>query len=109
MSSLPLFWGQVMTETGVMSSPNSPSSHSGASGSRSWSQLLRSVSLRIAATVAECHRASRTMMQLRLAPDRYLPDSGEAPDDYAEFLFRTYGPLTREPSARQRAAGRSLR
>ena len=49
------------------------------------------------------------MMQLRLAPDRYLPDSGEAPDDYAEFLFRTSGPLTREPSARKRAAGRSLR
>ena len=49
------------------------------------------------------------MMQRRLAPDRYLPDSGQAPDDYAEFLFRTSGPLAHEPTARQRAAGRSLR
>jgi hypothetical protein len=48
------------------------------------------------------------MMQLRLAPDRYVPDPGQAPDDYAEFLFRTSGPLRHEPTARQRAAGRSL-
>jgi len=67
------------------------------------------MSLTIAAAVAECHRANRIMMQRRLAPDRYLPDSGQAPDDYAEFLFRTSGPLRHEPSARQRAAGRSLR
>ncbi len=80
-----------------------------SSGRRGWSQRLRSVSLSIAAAVAECHRASRMMMQLRLAPDRYLPDSGQAPDNYAEFLFRTSGPLRHEPSARQRAAGRSLR
>jgi hypothetical protein len=50
------------------------------------------------------------MSQLRMAPDRFLPDSGQAPDDYAEFLFRTSGSLVREPSARQRlAAGRSHR
>lgn len=104
MSSLPLFWSREMTETEVMSStdPRSP-------GRRGWSQRLRSVSLSIAAAVAECHRATRMMMQLRLAPDRYLPDSGQAPDNYAEFLFRTSGPLRHEPSARQRAAGRSLR
>ena len=64
------------------------------------------MSLAIAAVVAECNRATRTMTQLRFAPDRYLPDSGQAPDDYAEFLFRTSGPLRHEPSARQRAAGR---
>ena len=90
-----------MPETGDMSSTNSRST-----GRRSWSQLLRSVSLTIAAAVAECNRATRTMMQLRFAPDRYLPDSGQAPDDYAEFLFRTSGPLRHEPSARQRAAVR---
>jgi hypothetical protein len=68
------------------------------------------VSLTIAAAVAECHRANRTMMQRRLAPDRYVPDPGRAPDDYAEFLFRTSGSLVHEPSARQRlAAGRSHR
>jgi hypothetical protein len=50
------------------------------------------------------------MSQLRLAPDRFLPDAGEAPDDYAEFLFRTSGALVHEPSAKQRrAAGRSHR
>ena len=49
------------------------------------------------------------MMRLSQAPDRYLPDSGHPPDDYAEFLFRTSGTLRHEPSARQRAAGRSLR
>jgi hypothetical protein len=46
------------------------------------------------------------MTQLNSAPDRYLPDSGQAPDDYAEFLFRTSGPLAHEPSARQRLAAR---
>ena len=49
------------------------------------------------------------MMRLSQAPDRYLPDSGRAPDDFAEFLFRTSGTLRHEPTARQRASGRSLR
>lgn len=50
------------------------------------------------------------MMELRLAPDRYVPDPAQAPDDYAEFLFRTSGSLAHEPSARQRlAAGRGRR
>jgi len=114
MTSLPLFGRARVSETGVMSSENSRSTGSVSTGSvssgrRSWPQLLRSVSLSIAAAVAECHRATRTMTQLRLAPDRYLPDSAQAPDDYAEFLFRTSGPLRHEPTARQRAAGRSLR
>ncbi len=87
-----------------MSSENSRST-----GHSSWPQLFRSVTLSIAAAVAECHRATRTMTQLRLAPDRYLPDSGQAPDEYAEFLFRTSGPLRHEPTAKQRAAGRTLR
>ena len=109
MASLPLFGYPRMTETEGMSSTNSRSTASVSSGGRSCWQVLRSVSLTIAAAVAECHRANRTMMQRRLAPDRYLPDSGQAPDDYAEFLFRTSGPLAHEPTARQRAAGRSLR
>jgi hypothetical protein len=49
------------------------------------------------------------MTQVRLAPDRYMADSSGAPGDYAEFLFRTSGPLRHEPTARQRTAGRSLR
>ena len=114
MTSLPLFGLARTFETEVMSSENSRPTGSISTGSlspgrRSWPQLLRSVSHSIAAAVAECHRATGTMMQLRLAPDRYMPNSAQAPDDYAEFLFRTSGPLRHEPSARQRAAGRSLR
>jgi hypothetical protein len=80
-----------------------------SSGHSNWPNKLRSVSLRIGAVVAECNQATSRMMELRYAPDRFLPDSGQAPDDYTEFLFRTSGPLRHEPSARQRAAGRSLR
>jgi hypothetical protein len=70
--------------------------------------VLRSAADTIASVVSECNHATRVMTQLSQAPDRYLPESGQAPDDYAEFLFRTSGPLVHEPSARQRlAAGRS--
>jgi hypothetical protein len=84
-----------------MSSTKSLSPHH-----RNWSQLLRSAALTIASVVSECNNATRVMTQLNSAPDRYLPDSGQAPDDYAEFLFRTSGPLAHEPSARQRLAAR---
>jgi hypothetical protein len=94
-----------MAKTGVMSSTESLSAHH-----RNWSQMVRSAAHTITSVVAECNQATRTMSQLRQAPDRYLPDSGQAPDDYQEFLFRTSGPLAHEPSARQRlAAGRSHR
>jgi hypothetical protein len=36
----------------------------------------------------------------------YLTKGDKAPDDYAEFLFRTSGTLMREPDARRRALGR---
>ena len=64
----------------------------------------------VAATLAECNRAQRRMAELQLSPDRFMIDGGaQPPDTYAEFLFRTSGPLRHEPTARQRAAGRSLR
>ncbi|MGH3070432.1 MAG: hypothetical protein ACRDND_08410 [Streptosporangiaceae bacterium] len=88
-----------------MSSTKSLSAHH-----RNWSRVLRSAARTITSVVTECNQATRTMSQLRLAPDRYLPDSGQAPDDYAEFMFRTSGPLAHEPSARRRlAAGRGHR
>ncbi len=94
-----------MAKTGVMSSTESFSVHH-----RNWSQMVRSAAHTITAVVTECNQATRTMTQLRMAPDRFLPDSGQAPDDYAEFLFRTSGSLVHEPSARQRlAASRSHR
>src|SRR6202035_4874117 len=108
MTSLPLLGRARLSETGCMSSANTPSTGSISSGRRSWPQLLRSAALSIAAVIAECHRAAGTMMRLSQAPARYVPDSGQAPDDYAEFLFRTSGTLRHEPTAWQRAAGRSL-
>lgn len=94
-----------MAKTGVMSSTESFSVHH-----RNWSQMVRTAAHTITSVVTECNQATRTMSQLRMAPDRFLPDSGQAPDDYAEFLFRTSGSLVHEPSARQRlAAGRSHR
>ena len=39
-------------------------------------------------------------------PDSYLTDRDQAPDTYAEFLFRTSGGLLHEPASAQRAHGR---
>jgi hypothetical protein len=54
------------------------------------------------------HEAQRRMFVARTAMDRYMVHPDAAPDTYAEFLARTSGALTREPSARarqQRAGG----
>lgn len=56
--------------------------------------------------IDDCRYAQRRMTQLRYAPDRFLPQPGQVPDTYAEFLFRTSGPLAHERSARARANGR---
>ena len=60
----------------------------------------------IAGIFAECNYARRRVTILRTAPDVYLTKGDKAPDDYAEFLFRTSGTLMREPDARRRALGR---
>jgi hypothetical protein len=60
---------------------------------------------RVAAIVAECNYAQRRLTILKLAPDAHLTAGDNAPDDYAEFLFRTSGTLLREPDARHRAHG----
>jgi hypothetical protein len=56
--------------------------------------------------VAECNYAQRRMLVLRTNPDAYRPGRGQAPDDYAEFLFRTSSALLHEPTAAGRARGR---
>jgi hypothetical protein len=61
---------------------------------------------RIADVIAECNYAQRRVAALRTTPDRYLAHGDEAPDNYAEFLFRTSGPLLHEPPATRRASGR---
>jgi hypothetical protein len=66
---------------------------------RAASRLAR----RLAAVIAECHYAQQRILALRVAPDSYLSDAAAAPDTYQDFLFRTSGPLLREPPARARA------
>jgi hypothetical protein len=66
---------------------------------------LTTLARRVAGIVAECNYAQRRVTTLRTAPDVYLAKGDKAPDDYAEFLFRTSGTLLREPDARRRALG----
>lgn len=63
---------------------------------------------RIHQIITECNDAQRLLTTRRLAYDLVLPEPDEAPATYAEFRLRTSGPLWREPSARQRMAGRSV-
>ena len=69
-------------------------------------QVLRRWAQAVAAVLAECHDAQARMLQLRMNPDRYVIGGGQAPDTYAEFLFRTSGWLRHEPSADKRFAAR---
>ena len=63
---------------------------------------------RVAGFVAECNYAQRRMQSLRTSPDVYLEDPDHAPDDYAEFLFRTSSALLHEPAAAGRAHGQPV-
>jgi hypothetical protein len=67
---------------------------------------LRALARRVGGFFAECNYAQRRLTVLNMAPDAYVTTGDEAPDDYAEFLFRTSGMLLREPDARHRAHGR---
>jgi hypothetical protein len=71
--------------------------------------VLRAISRRVAAVIAECNYAQRRVAILRLSPDRYALRSNNAPDTYQEFLFRTSGPLAREFSAAERTLGHAIR
>ena len=66
---------------------------------------ITTLARRIAGFFAECNYAQRRLTILNMAPDAYVTAGNEAPDDYAEFLFRTSGALLREPDARHRAHG----
>jgi hypothetical protein len=63
---------------------------------------------RVAGLVDECNYAQRLAFTLRTAPDVYLADRDKAPDDYAEFLFRTSSALLHEPGAAGRGHGRPV-
>jgi len=66
---------------------------------------ITTLARRIAGFFAECNYAQSRVTILRTAQDLYLTKGDKAPDDYAEFLFRTSGTLLREPDARHRAHG----
>ena len=53
----------------------------------------------------ECNYAQRLAFTLRTAPDVYLADRDKAPDEYAEFLFRTSSALLHQPGAAGRVPG----
>jgi hypothetical protein len=60
---------------------------------------------RVVHVVAECNYAQRRALALRTTPDAYLADADKAPDDYAEFLFRSSSALLHEPAAARRVPG----
>jgi hypothetical protein len=74
-----------------------------------WTSRLRRLARKITAAVAECNDATRLMTELNTAPDHYVFRPRTLPDTYAEFLYRTSGPLVREPSASERAKARAHR
>ena len=63
---------------------------------------------RVARVVAECNYAQRRALALRTTPDALLADRDKAPDEYAEFLFRTSSTLLHEPAAAGRAHGQPV-
>ena len=70
-----------------------------------WTSALTRFVRRVAGIVAECNYAQRRAFSLRTAPDAYLTDPDQVPEDYAEFLFRTSSVMLREPAAAGRAHG----
>jgi hypothetical protein len=71
--------------------------------------VLRTLGLRFRDVMAEFNYAQRRAIMLQVNPDSYEYDPANVPDTYEAFLFRTTGPLTREPSAAQRSHGRLVR
>jgi hypothetical protein len=61
---------------------------------------LARIGRRIADVLAECDYAQRRWLTVMTTPDSFPTSSGDqAPDDYAEFLFRSSGSLRHEPVA----------
>ncbi len=63
---------------------------------------------RLARLLAENRRAQRRALALRASTDRHLPEPDQPPAHYPEFLYRTSGPLLREPAAAARARGQQV-
>jgi hypothetical protein len=59
----------------------------------------------VRAALAEVNHQQARLARQRLSQDAYMINPNAAPDTYAEFLFRTKGPLRHEPSWRARLDG----
>lgn len=68
-------------------------------------RIARGLIRKIGRGIEECWYAQRRLETLRTSPDMYSDRPNDAPDSFAEFMFRTSGPLLHEPSARQRRRG----
>lgn len=86
-------------------SPCSPHTGPPPAG-RNW--LARAASAVVDA-LREMDYAQRRAMANRMSFDAVLPDPGEPPGTYQEFLLRTWTVRPHEPTAQQRAAGRQVR
>ncbi|HEY1624770.1 MAG TPA: hypothetical protein VGG16_13320 [Streptosporangiaceae bacterium] len=71
-------------------------------------RAARRIVHRVSRTVADLNYAQRRLVALASAADRWVPERAKAPDTFAEFMFRTSGPLLHEPSARRRDRGRRV-
>jgi hypothetical protein len=98
MALLPLLPPQATGQIGVMNKTASR-----------WADGLRRLARKVGAAIAECNDATRLMTELNTAPDHYVFHPRTLPVTYAEFLYRTSGPLAHEPSARARSEARAHR
>jgi hypothetical protein len=71
--------------------------------------VLRAITRRVAAVIADCSYAQRRIAMLRANPGAHLVDPALAPDTYQEFLLRTSGPLVHEAPAARRSSGQASR
>lgn len=69
------------------------------------SRIVKGIVRKIASVIQECQFAQRRLDALRTGPDLYSEQPNVAPDNYAEFMFRTSGVAMREPSAYERQHG----
>ena len=77
----------------------------GCMSSAKVSRILKGIVRKIASVIRECQYAQHRLDALRTGPDLYSEQPNVAPDDFAEFMFRTSGVAMREPSARERRRG----
>ena len=68
-------------------------------------QAVRHAARAVADVVRECNYATSRLGELRLFSDLRAAGGDCAPDNYADFLWRSPVALWHEPSARRRAAG----